>query len=238
MKNFLILGLLALLLFSISAAMSLWLNQSRQQAETANAEKEKEKEKDKDKEKAVAKKGEPKETTEPKTPAKIDTPPTSGSESTAKKLGEREARLEDRAAKIELIMRDIQSQRESNETLMKQVAAELKNVSGETTKLDSLIKDLNKKSIEINSLEDANIGKLAAMYDSISAEAAAPILKEMAEKGRMDMAAKIMVKMKERNSARVLEAMEPALAAQLMERILRLRTATPPTSTPAPTPKQ
>ena len=41
------------------------------------------------------------------------------------------------------------------------------------------------------------------------------------------MAAKILVKMKERNSARILEALEPALGAQLVERMLQLRPPVP-----------
>jgi flagellar motility protein MotE (MotC chaperone) len=228
MKNFLILGLLAVLLFSISAGLSVWLNQSKHQADKSAEKEQAGKEPDKSNEKGP--KGEPKD--ELKVPVKAETPPPSGVESTAKKMSEREARIQDRAERVELVVRDIQSQRESNESLVRQVLAELKNTAGEKTKLDSLLADLNKKTIEINSLEDANIVKLAAMYDALSPEAASQILKEMAEKGRMDTAAKIMVKMKDRNSARVLEVMEPSLAAQLLERMLRLRAPTP-----APPPK-
>ncbi len=41
MKNFLILGLLAVLLFSVSAGLSVWLNQSKHQAEQKDKDKEK-----------------------------------------------------------------------------------------------------------------------------------------------------------------------------------------------------
>jgi flagellar motility protein MotE (MotC chaperone) len=234
MKNFLILGLLAMFLFSVSAALSLWLQQAKQQQHDA-AEKEKDKEKtpspDKDKS-AIDKSGQPKETIEPKPrPASKDTPASPLSEADLKRLRDTEAKLERRAAQIELVIRDIQTQRQRNEFLLQQVMAELKNLPAETSKLDAMLKDLNNRTVEYNALEDANITKLATMYEAMAPEAAAPILKEMSEKGRMDTAAKILVKMKERNSARILEALEPSLSSQLIERMLRIRSAS---TTPGP----
>jgi flagellar motility protein MotE (MotC chaperone) len=231
MKNFLILGLLALLLFSVSASLSLWLNQSKQTADNA------EKEKEKDKEKAVSKApkgGEPKETTEPKSLPKVEAPP-GGTESTAQAIREREARIERRAAQVDLVIRDIQAQRESTENTLRRVLNEIKNVNTATTKLDALAEDLRKRQVDFEAAEKKNVEKIAAMYDAMTPEASAPILKEMAEKGRLEMAAKIHVLMKERNAARVLEAMnDPALALQVLEKKRGLRAATPPPPGGAP----
>lgn len=237
MKNFLILGLLAMFLFSVSAALSLWLQQAKQQQDAAEKEKDKEKTAPADKDKpALDKSGQPKETTEPKPrPASKDTPASPLSEADLKRLRDTEAKLERRAAQIELVIRDIQTQRERNEFLLQQVMAELKNLPAETSKLDAMLKDLNSRTVEYNALEDANITKLATMYEAMAPEAAAPILKEMSEKGRMDTAAKILAKMKERNSARILEALEPSLSSQLIERMLRIRSASaPPASGKSP----
>lgn len=233
MKNFLILGLLALLLFSISAALSLWLNQSKQTTT------EKEKDKEKDKEKAGSggsKHGEVKDTSDPHPPPKADHPaPSGGSESTATMLREREAKLERRAAQIDLVVRDIQSQREATEAKLQKVLNELKNVSKETTKLDALAADLKKQKVEFDAAEKQNIEKMSKMYDAMTPEAAAPILKEMAERGRLDMAAKILVFMKERNAARVLEAMnDPALAIQVLDKMRGIRAASTPALAPPP----
>jgi len=229
MKNFLILGLLALLLFSISAALSLWLNQSKQT--TTEKEKEKEKAISKD-----AKHGEVKDTNEPHPLPKADhAAPSSGSEATATMLRDREAKLERRAAQIDLVVRDIQSQREATEAKLQKVLNELKNVSKETNKLDALAADLKKQKVEFETAEKQNIEKMSKMYDAMTPEAAAPILKEMAERGRLDMAAKILVFMKERNAARVLEAMnDPALAIQVLDRMRGIRAAS--TSPLAPPP--
>ena len=227
MKNFLILGLLALLLFSVSAALSLWLSQSKQTEASA------EKDKDKDKDKALAKGpkgGDPKEAVEPR-PAASKTPdgPAGGAESAALNLREQQDKLVRRAAQVELVVRDLQSQREATEASLRQVLVELKNASAETSKLAALENDLKQKITVVEAGEGKTIEKIAAMYDAMTPEAAAPILKQMADSGRLEMAAKVLVKMKERNAARVLEALgDPALALQILEKMRTLRAATPP----------
>ena len=115
---------------------------------------------------------------------------------------------------------------------------ELKKVSTETSKLDALAEDLRKKKVEFEAGEKKNIEKIAAMYDAMTPEAAAPIIKQMADTGRLEMAAKILAQMKERNAARVLEAMgDPALALQVLEKVRGIRAATAATApTPAPAP--
>jgi flagellar motility protein MotE (MotC chaperone) len=231
MKNFLILGLLAAFLFSVSAALSVWLNQSKQPDAT---------EKDKDKDKALAKgpKGsDPKEAApEPRpAPPKDPAPPPGSPESTAKYIKEQQAALERRAAQLDMVVRDLQTQREATEAALARVMNELKNVSTETTKLDALAEDLKKKKLEFEVGEKKNIEKIAAMYDAMTPEAAAPILKQMADTGRLDMAAKVLAQMKDRKAASVLEAMnDPALALQILERIRALRATTAPA--PGPTP--
>jgi flagellar motility protein MotE (MotC chaperone) len=233
MKNFLILGLLAAFLFSVSAGLSVWLNQSKQPEST---------EKDKDKDKPVAKgpkSDAPKESTEaPKTAPKADVSPPSSSESALLIVRENEAKLKLRADQIALVVRDLQTQREATEAALQSVTNELKKVSTETSRLDALAEDLKKKKVEFEAGEKKNIEKMAAMYDAMSPEAAAPVLKEMANSGRLEMGAKILVQMKERNAARVLEAMnDPSLALQYLEKIRGIRaTTTPPAGAPAPSP--
>lgn len=232
MKNFLVLGLLAALLFTVSAALSVWLNQSKHAAEA---------DKDKEKDKVAAKgakAGEPKETTEPKAAPKVEPPPP-GPESAALIVREREAKLDRRAAQLELVVRDLQSQREATEAALQAVLSEMKKVSNETSKLDALAEDLRRKKVEFEAGEKKNIEKIAAMYDAMTPEAAAPILKQMADTGKLEMAAKILVQMKERNAARVLEAMnDPALALQILEKMrgIRAAAAPPPGAAPAPAP--
>lgn len=70
----------------------------------------------------------------------------------------------------------------------------------------------------------ANVQKLALVYDAMSAEGAAPILKQMAESGpgKREQAAEVLARMQPRNAARLLVAMsDPVLAADLLERMSR-----------------
>jgi len=232
MKNFLILGLLAMLLFSVSAALSLWLNQSKQQAE--------EKDKSKD-DKPVAKA--PKDGAPPKEDVKSPSGPKTpegpsgvSMETVARSNKETEERNAQRAIRLDVVVRDLQTQREATEAALRQVMNELKNVNTETTKLDALANDLKQKMVTFEAGEKKNIEKIASMYDAMSPEAAGPILKQMADTGRIDMAAKILVQMNQRKAAAVLEAMnDPPLALSILSKIQGLRAATPPGPLPGGT---
>lgn len=245
MKNFLILGVLAVVLFSISAALSLWLNQSKQtvaEAEKAKTDKadkhgdEKGDDKhDKTEKKPPTKKGDDKHDT--KEPGhKTETAPP-GPEIGPKMIADnyaQQVRLERRAVQLELIMRDLQSQREAFEALLRQVTTELKTATAKAGELDNIAAELKKKEIDIATGERKNIEKMAAIYDQMSPESAAPILKQMADSGRLELAAKILAQMKGGKTARVLaELADPTLAAQLIDTMRRLNSGTPAT-TPAP----
>jgi flagellar motility protein MotE (MotC chaperone) len=226
MKNFFILGLVALLLFSISASLSLWLNQSRASAEadkTADKSGDKEKPSDKDKggKKAVPA-TDPHAAPPPHGDPKADALAADAQAVAA--LRDREFRLERRAAQIELITRDLQAQQDAVEALSRQLAAELKTATAKSADLEALANDLDKRKVDLVSTERKNIEKMAAMYDSMAPESAALIMKQMADTGKLDMAVKILSQMKERQAARVLaELADPSLAAQLLERMRGLK---------------
>ena len=220
MKNFLILGLTALLMFSLSAALSLWLNQGRWPSDTSPST-----------EKA-GKKAVEKEPGESRPPAKSDPKgdhkdvgATASDPSSLAALREREARLERRATQIDLVLRDIQSQREVVDTLLRQVSAELKTVGSKVSDLDVRAAELDKKKLEFDAIERKNIERMAGMYDAMAPESAAKIIQQMVDSGRLDTAAKTLSLMKDRNSARLLSELDPALAAQLLDKMRGLRSA-------------
>lgn len=235
MKNFIILGLVAGLLFSVSAALSLWLNQSRQ---TVEAEKQAEKEKAAAK---AASRNETKEPPDPRPPAKPDPGPIPLPDPAALGAGRDRANLERRAAQIELVVRDIQTQREVVDATLRQVMAELKTATanaavGRVSELDVVAAELERQKQDMAASEKKNLDKMAALYDVMAPESAAPIMKQMAESGKMEMAARLLAKMKERQAAQVLAALsDPALAAQLLDKMRSLKAATPATI-PAPAP--
>lgn len=236
MKNFIILGLVACLLFSLSAALSLWLNQSRQTIEA-----EKQAEKDKAAAKNTSRNPEGKEPADPRPPVKPEPGPLPLPDPAAQGGARDRANLERRAAQIELVVRDIQTQREAVDATLRQVMAELKTATtaaaaGRVAELDVVAAELEKQKQEMASSERKNIDKMAALYDVMAPESAAPILKQMSESGKMETAARLLAKMKERQAAQVLAALsDPALAAQLLDKMRSLKAAAP-TPVPAPAP--
>lgn len=235
MKNLLFLGAVALLLFSLSAALSLWLNQSKKETESTEATKT---------EKVPVPKpalpaAEPnKEKEQPKDSKGIPpiVPPTIGPEAG---VLDQQARLERKALQISMVLADVQTQREATDALLKQVAAAIKN-QPKGPDPDQTELRLQKEREESLKNERLNLIKLAAIYDAMTPEGAAPNIKSMAESGagKLEQVAQILMLMKERNAARLMEALsDPALVAQLMDKMRQLRTqgtAIAPTPAAAP----
>lgn len=233
MKNLIITGLLALLMFSVSAALSMWLQQSKSEAEHAQNDKaEKEKDKEKKKEKhADPDKG--REPAEPHSPAKGEH--GAGEPAAMVIIRDREAKLDRRAAQVEMVLADLQSQREKHDALVKQVVAEVKASLEKPPEPDPKIAvDEEKKKREAAELDRKNIERMAQRYEAMPPETAASIIKEMADTGHVDRAAKVLAKMKDTKVSKILgELNNTALASQLLLKMSVERTESPP---PAPAP--
>ena len=224
MKNLLILALASLLLFSVAAGLSVWLQQSKAPAEPT---------KDKDDEKKKSAKEKPEPVEKDKSPKdKTEVPETV----TPK---ERETAFEKRQARVELILADMRTERDDFDKLSKTVAAETKAAiaaADEDLRLADLKNsqkpnDPPKKPLVpfVDPGEQKNIDKLAAMYDAMAPDAAAKLATEMSNNGSLETAVQILAKMKDTKLAKVLEAMpDQALAAQIVEKIKKLRKAIPP----------
>ncbi|HEY1190303.1 MAG TPA: hypothetical protein VGE74_21905, partial [Gemmata sp.] len=163
-------------------------------------------------------------------------PPTVGPEAG---VLDQQARLERKALQISMVLADVQSQREATDALLKQVTAALQN-QPKTTAPDQTEQRLQKEREDALKNERLNLIKLAAIYDAMTPEGAAPNIKSMAESGpgKLEQVAQILVLMKERNAARLLEALnDPALVAQLMDKVRLLKAQNPtglPPVVPAP----
>jgi flagellar motility protein MotE (MotC chaperone) len=221
-KNFLVLGLLAFVLFSVSAAMSLWLNQSKQTEPTAKKEEKPDE--------GEGKKGKKKDEGGPKEMADKPVVPkdTPGGLDVGAQNRARQERLDYQKTQVEVVQRDLQVAREENGKLLSRVMVELKGAGDDAKRLDLREKELKDKLGSIAKDEEKNYLQLAGTYEAMAPENAAPVFKEMAEKGNLDMAAKIISKMKERSAARVFDAMnDPGLVFQIMQRMKDLRPAPP-----------
>jgi len=148
---------------------------------------------------------------------------------------DKEAQLDARQKRLELIYQDIRGERGAIDELRKQVSNELKAVEGKMAAVErqrseseqkiqeksAQVSDMEKRRLELVTLEQTNIKKMAEMYDNMDAESAARILQQLADTAKLDTAVKVLGLMKERQAAKVLAAMPPdsGLAAQLLEKL-------------------
>lgn len=155
---------------------------------------------------------------------------------------ERESKLETRQNTLELLYQDIRGERAGIEGLRQQVSGELKSVDQKLAEVEKRfqklleerqkaaqdVASLEKNRVELESAEETNIRKMAAMYDTMEPESAARILERLSDskeiKG-LDTAVKLLGYMRERQAARVLAAIDPSsgLAPQLLERLKGLK---------------
>lgn len=226
MKNFAILGLTALLLFSVSAGISVWLQTSKPE-ETADTGKKKKKasaeEKDEGKGHTAPEAEQPKSA---KAGQDILTPPGQAGGSRA---DEAEQRLETKLRRIEVVLADIRAEREALDQLTKRVLAEMKaaqttlaEAEARAAEADKLQLASAKTTAEAEAADRKNISQMATIYEAMPADNAARILRQTADGGKMDTAVRVLSAMKESKAAKILveiEQMDAGLAAQLIEKM-------------------
>jgi flagellar motility protein MotE (MotC chaperone) len=156
---------------------------------------------------------------------------------------ERETQLAARQKHLELIYHDIRSERAALDEIRKQVSEELKatkeaagtverrnsDLEEQRQKVSGRVKEMEDRLIKVEDLENGNVQKMAEVVNTMAPESAAKILQQLADSGKMETAVKLLGLMKERQAAKVLaELPEPALAAQLLEKLKDLKRPTPP----------
>lgn len=240
MKNILIVGGVSLVLFSVSFALSVWLNASKgTTAPTAKEDKdgkkkgddhpvgkpvdkdhghEAKKEKEPDSKGHETKSAEPKLTTGPKD--KDDT-------------------TELRRLQMEVVLHDLRLQREEYEKRTKSLAAEVKAIQAEEDANDARARELSqveqkqkqkedelkKRMLDVDKNELARIEQIALMMDKMDAAKLAEIVQYYADGGNIDTVAKILSKMKAAKAAEVFAALsDPSLGPQLIDRMKAMTT--------------
>jgi flagellar motility protein MotE (MotC chaperone) len=219
------LALVALVLFGVSAALSVWLNQSRT-GESENPDKE-------PKSAAAPNDEKQPEKAAPKISPKDEkgTGPESPPAAAVADVRSREERLERRQAQMDLVLRDLQAERDAVDALLRRVTAEAQAAAAAAR--EAATAPPAAKLPDPTAADPDAIRRMAAMYDNMTPESAALILKQMADGGKLDTAVRILAQMQPRQASRVLAEIEPELAAQLLEKMRTLKRAAPP-ATPAP----
>ena len=245
MKNIMILGLVALLLFSVSASLSLWLNMPKTAGtEEAQAEKPAAKKKAKEKADDDAKDAADKPAViKPKGHAEVDATAQMAEQLRNKEAGlkQREEQIAQRKVHLETVLDDIRRDRAALDALQKQLIAESKSLGERIADFDTRAADIDKRkrdveekaaSLKKNQLEydDSESKRMkgpAKISDAMPPEQTAKIIQQMADSGKLDTAVKLLAAMKEAQAAKVLSDMnDPALAAQLLERLQSIKRTT------------
>lgn len=234
MKNLAIIALSSLLLFSVSAGLSLWLKQSKDEAaQQAEAKKD-------DKEKKAAAKDEhakPAEKEAPKPAAKDDHAPPSAA---TDELNAKRDKLEKLKQQFEIVQHDMRSQQDSLNKLMQQVANESKAVKaladdavnratilkGEKETAEKALEKANekvaadaKKPVETN--DAGNVEKVKSIVEKLDPDSAATMLQTMADKGNLDSVVKILGKLDAKKAAAIISAIkDQEFGNQLVSKIL------------------
>lgn len=234
MKNILIVGGVSLVLFSVSFALSVWLNASKTAtAPTTKDEKEAKKKGDDH----AADKGHGDEAKKESDPKAHDTKPPEPKLTTGPKDNNDQGEL--RRLQMEIVLQDLRLQREEYEKRTKAFAAEMKAVQAEGDANDMRAKELNqveqkakqkeddlkKRVLDVDKNELARIEQIALMMDKMDAEKAAEIVQYYADGGNLDTIAKILSKMKSAKAAAVFAALtDPSLGPQLIDRMKAMTT--------------
>ena len=109
---------------------------------------------------------------------------------------------------------------------------ETATVKGEESKNSKASQELKNRTTTIDKEDNDSLKKMAPFYNSMSPESAAKILKQFADTGKIETAAKILMMMQGKQGSKVLDELkDQVLAAQLLDVLKRLRS---PSATPDP----
>ncbi len=146
-------------------------------------------------------------------------------------LKERRRELEIQETRLRILYDDVRAERQAIDALRKQVdqriallREQVAQLREEQRRLAEQRKAFQERLIAATDTEAANVRKMAEIFNSMPADAAALVLEKMANNGNLDTAVQVLAKMEPRVSAKVLAAMaDPGLAAQISERLKDLQ---------------
>jgi flagellar motility protein MotE (MotC chaperone) len=148
-----------------------------------------------------------------------------------KMLKAQEEQLRNRKNNLDLVFKDIRGERAAIDELRNQVFDELKGVESlmdavkkqrekldeQKKKVESRVGELESRILELEGTEQDNIKKMAETYSLMDPEKAAKILQDMAENGKKETVVKILGMMTQRQAAKVFAELPQRLAGELME---------------------
>lgn len=158
----------------------------------------------------------------------------------ARQLGKDEESLQQRKARQDLVLSDIEGAKQKIDGLRDQLTEQIataKELSGKLSSIKQEIVDERSKSqkdfeeiksqqIEIEDQHRANDRKLSDWLQGMTPSNASAVLVEMANDGKMDVAVQILANFEEREAAKILDAIEdPKLLNQFITEFRNLKSS-------------
>jgi hypothetical protein len=245
MKNLVIVALTSLLLFSVSAGLSLWLKQSKEEsAQSAEAKKD-----DKEKKKGTDDHAKPADKDAVKPAEKEHAKPTEKDHESPKVANDELATKRDKLDKLkqqfEIVQHDLRTQQDALAKLMREVAVESKAVKtladdaenraailkGEKETAEKALQKANEKADatakkpvpSVPAVDPKNVEKTVQILEKLEPTDAAAKLQSLADTGDLDLAVNVLSRMKDSKAAGILSAMDKDFSNQLVKKILASR---------------
>jgi len=149
-----------------------------------------------------------------------------------KALEAREAAIQKERSRFKLIVDDIQSEKleleslqseihgklAAAEKLLGEVALQRQQLIQEREKAKRELEEIKSAQTEYKETEAGNLKRMSQWIESMEPERAADCLREMSNDGKLDMAVQLLGNFEEREAAKILEAMDDTLVAQLLDK--------------------
>jgi flagellar motility protein MotE (MotC chaperone) len=156
-------------------------------------------------------------------------------------LKNREQHLAVREKQLDLIHEEIKKDQKKLDAVRKEIDSELHLVqekldllekragegAKEREKVEAKLEEVRGATLELGGIESKNLRQVAGIYDKMDAEAAAQSIQQMAEQGKLDTAVSILAAMRDRQAANVLGELskqDSTIAVQLFDRMRFLKT--------------
>jgi len=149
-----------------------------------------------------------------------------------KALEAREEAIQNERTQLKLMLDDMQSERLELESLQSEIHGKLpaaeKLLGDVTLKRQQLTREREEAKRDLEEIKSAqteykeaeadNLKRMSQWIESMEPGRAADCLREMSNDGKLDMAVHLLGEFEEREAAKILEAMDDALVAQLLEK--------------------
>jgi flagellar motility protein MotE (MotC chaperone) len=159
-------------------------------------------------------------------------------------LRQREQQLAVRQKNLDLVYQDLKTERKSLDEVRLQINEEMKALADKMEQLERKAAELDRqhdkiaektqdikgRMLELDKTEQSNFKRFGTIYDTMPAEKAGETLQHLVDSGKIDTAVSILAGMRERQAANVLASIQdrdPDVVVHLLERLKTMKKPAP-----------